>query len=211
MYIPNDFHVKEHAVLLEVMRANPFATVVTSEDSGFVVNHTPLIVTKAHDNNFLLKGHIAKANNVWKTSNAKATAIFHGPNAYVSPNTYPTKKEHGKVVPTWNYVAVHAAGPIQFMHDVNWKIEFLNQLTNIHEASQPMPWSVSDAPEEFTERLMGGIVGFEIAVEALEGKWKLSQNQPAENYKGVISALSKSNDPQARDVASIMSGRKSAS
>jgi len=131
-------------------------------------------------------------------------AIFHGPNGYVSPNYYPTKQEHGKVVPTWNYVAVHVRGELAFIHEDEWKLEMLNKLTAQHESQQKNPWSVKDAPREFTQSLLGAIVGFEIKVTAMEGKWKAGQNQPNKNRQGTIDGLSVSPNQADKKMAQVM-------
>ena len=153
----------------------------------------------------VLQGHIARANPLSKQDIVgDVIAIFQGPGAYISPNWYPSKKVHGKVVPTWNYAAVHAKGKLQFIDDPTWKLNFLNMLTNEQESGQDSPWSVSDAPAEFVHNLLGSIVGFEIAVKELSGKWKLSQNQPEENRAGVVAGLTKEGDSASKTLALFM-------
>ena len=205
MYVPKHFEQQDRGALLELMRLHPFATLIVLHESGTFVEHIPLLVSETGDRNLVLKGHVAKANPVWKAERAgSCIAVFHGPSSYISPSAYPSKKEHGRVVPTWNFVTVHASGTIEYIHDASWKLSFLETLTNEQESNQSQPWSVHDAPEEFTSRMLGAIVGFEIRVESLEGKWKLSQNQPAENYQGVIEALSDSGNPFSQAVANLM-------
>jgi len=127
----------------------------------------------------------------------EALAIFQGPNAYISPNWYATKKQHGKVVPTWNYSTVHATGQLRIIDDPEWVMDLITRLTNKEEADQPTPWAVTDAPVEFTEGLLSAIVGVELAVTQLTGKWKVSQNQPKENHDGVRLGLLSTSNPNA--------------
>jgi len=205
MYLPKAFAQHDRKVLFDLMRSFPLATLIVNAGSETSVEHVPLIVTEAEDRGLVLKGHVAKANPVWKAEEpGSCVAVFHGPNAYISPGAYSTKKEHGRVVPTWNYVAVHASGTIAYIHEDNWKLAFLEELTSAQEANQSDPWSISDAPEEFIDRMLSAIVGFEVLVESLEGKWKLSQNQRAENHRGVIEALSNGDNLYAQEVAKLM-------
>ncbi|KAA9130529.1 FMN-binding negative transcriptional regulator [Marinihelvus fidelis] len=205
MYIPRHFKQHDHGAIVELMRSYPFATLVVLAGDNTSVNHVPLLVDDAGDRGLVLRGHVAHSNPIWRTDESRSCiAVFNGPNSYVSPSAYPTKKEHGRVVPTWNYTAVHASGAIEFIHDARWKTTFLESLTNEHEAAQSEPWSLDDAPEDFIHRLLGAIVGFEIRVESIEGKWKLSQNQPAKNYNGVVEALSRDESESAQEIARLM-------
>jgi transcriptional regulator len=147
----------------------------------------------------VLQGHIARANTQWRdiVPTVDALAIFAGHQHYISPNWYPGTKEHGKEVPTWNYAVVHAYGPLKVVADERWLLTFLNKLTNIHEAGSPIPWKVSDAPEDFIKSLLNAIVGLELPIQRLEGKWKVSQNRTEEERKGVIEGLSKLNTPES--------------
>lgn len=209
MYLPKHFEQQNHEALCDLIRNRPLATLVTNTSSGLCANHIPLRLMESSSDGVVLQGHIAKANPLWKENlPCEALAIFHGADSYVSPNWYPTKQENGKVVPTWNYVAVHATGQIRFIDEPSWKMNFLNSLTTEHESSQESPWAVSDAPEEFTEKLLSAIVGFEITVDNLSGKWKVSQNQVEKNQTGVINGLSASSDPNAKALASVMRHRE---
>jgi len=154
----------------------------------------------------LLKGHIAKANPLWKSAdhNTATLAVFQGENCYISPNLYPSKLDDGKVVPTWNYIAVHVKGHIRFIYENEWKLHFLKQLTGQHEKSQAKPWSVSDAPKDYTDKLLSGIVGFEIEIESLVGKWKVSQNQSDKNKQGIIEGLNNSTHANEIKMAEII-------
>ena len=204
MHIPKHFQQQNHEALHDLIRKRPLATLVVNTSSGLCANHIPLRLIRNSPTDVVLQGHIAKANPLWKESSREALAIFQGADAYISPNWYPTKKEHGKVVPTWNYVAVHASGQITFIHEQHWKMNFLQTLTAEHESNQEKPWAVSDAPEEFTEKQLSAIVGFEIAVHELSGKWKISQNQIERNQTGVINGLSASSDSKAKALARVM-------
>ncbi len=189
-----------------MMKAYPLATLVTTGQHGVEVNHIPLILKEVAAGEQVLWGHIAKANPLWQEldDSASVLVIFHGPNGYVSPNYYPTKQEHGKVVPTWNYVAVHVRGQLDFIHEDRWKLEMLNNLTEQHESQQKNPWAVKDAPKEFTQSLLGAIVGVEIKVTSMEGKWKAGQNQPNKNRQGTIDGLSVSPNQADKKMAQVM-------
>ncbi len=206
MYLPKGFRQDNVDEMKAMMKAYPFATLVTTGQHGMDANHIPLILKEVAAGEHVLWGHIAKANPLWQEldNSAHVLVIFHGPNGYVSPNYYPTKQEHGKVVPTWNYVAVHVRGRLAFIHEDKWKLEMLNSLTQQHESQQKDPWSVSDAPKEFTQSLLGAIVGFEIKVTAMEGKWKAGQNQPNKNRQGTIDGLSVSPNPADKKMAQVM-------
>jgi len=206
MYQPKSFRQDNVDEMKAMMKAYPLATLVTTGQHGTQANHIPLILKEVAAGEHVLWGHIAKANPLWQEldNSASVLAIFHGPNGYVSPNYYPTKQEHSKVVPTWNYVAVHVRGQLAFIHEDHWKLEMLNNLTAQHESQQKDPWSVNDAPKEFTQSLLGAIVGFEIKVTAIDGKWKAGQNQPNKNRQGTIDGLSVSQNPADRKMAEVM-------
>ncbi|GEA59351.1 FMN-binding negative transcriptional regulator [Vibrio comitans] len=203
MYIPNKFRQENIEQLLGVVEQYPFATLTAQSEDGIEAVHLPLMLEQV-DDKLLLKGHIAKANPLWKKvhSGSNVLVIFHGPNCYISPNHYPTKLENGRAVPTWNYVVVHAKGAISFIKDVDWIYSMIDQLTAQHEVNSPYPWSISDAPDGFIEKMLPAIVGIEIKLRAIEGQWKLSQNQPEVNQQGVVNGLSALNEPSALEVAS---------
>jgi transcriptional regulator len=149
---------------------------------------------------------VARANPLWKdlVSGVEALAIFQGPDQYVSPSWYPAKREHGRVVPTWNYAVVHARGALRVIDDPAWLRGQLEALTAGQEASLSEPWAISDAPREYTDRLIGAIVGIEMTITTLTGKWKVSQNQPAENQAGVVSGLNDLGSADAREMAELV-------
>ena len=186
MYIPAHFREERDDVLREAMRRYSFATLVTGTEEGVEANHLPLLVEGD-----MLSGHFARANPVWKAlkPGAEALAIFMGPHFYTSPNWYPSKAQTGKGVPTWNYITVHARGAITLHEDTEWLRGHVGRLADIHEAGQPRPWKLEEAPKDYIEGLLGAIVGFELKITKLEGKWKLSQNRVAADIEGVRQAL----------------------
>ena len=199
MYIPKANEEKRVSVMRELMVAHTLGTLVTLGASGLFASHIPMVLEDDGSQFGVLQGHIARANTQWRdiVPTVDALAIFAGHQHYISPNWYPGKKEHGKEVPTWNYAVVHAYGPLKVVEDERWLLTFLNKLTNIHEAGSPIPWKVSDAPEDFIKSLLNAIVGLELPIQRLEGKWKVSQNRTEEERKGVIEGLSKLNTPES--------------
>jgi transcriptional regulator len=191
MYIPKHFEQPDVQVMYELIRAQPLATVVTIGSECLVANHIPLILSEDPAPFGTLLGHVARANGVWKdlAAGGDALVIFHGPEAYISPTWYATKRETGKVVPTWNYAVVHVHGTLRVRDDPKWVRAQIDRLTAQSEAEMPAPWAVTDAPPEYIEKLVHAIVGIEIEITKLEGKWKASQNQPIENRAGVIAGL----------------------
>ncbi|MGL5291227.1 MAG: FMN-binding negative transcriptional regulator [Plesiomonas sp.] len=187
MYIPEKFKQENIEDILKLIRAHPFATVITSSQLGAEADHLPLFLIE-RDGKLYLQGHIAKANSLWQTTPplSDVLVIFNGPNSYISPNYYPTKKENGKAVPTWNYAVVHAKGKLEFIHEPEWITKVLEQLTLEHEREQAVPWLMADAPKSYIQAMLSAVVGIEIAIDSLTGKWKLSQNQPELNQQGVI-------------------------
>jgi len=184
MYTPRAFAETRIDALLGLIRDYPFATVVASAAQGPVANHLPVEWVDG-----ALHGHVARGNELAALDGAPVLAIFQGPQAYVSPNWYPSKRETGREVPTWNYAVVHVHGRLKTIDDPAWLRALLERLSDRHEAGEPQPWRVGDAPADHVERLLKAIVGIEIAVERIEGKSKLSQNHPRRNRLGVIAGL----------------------
>lgn len=192
MYLPKHFAVEDSAVLAQLISEYPLATIVGNLDGHLEINHLPLMLSA--DKNKLY-GHIARMNPLTKVAssgNTSVTAIFNGPNAYVTPAWYPSKKETGKVVPTWNYAAVHAEGSLKLIDDPQWLRNHVSQMTNIHEPRYQSTWKLDDAPEEYVQTMLKAIIGIEIEINSLVGKFKLSQNRPAEDYEAVVEQLKKS-------------------
>ncbi|MDH4233890.1 MAG: FMN-binding negative transcriptional regulator [Gallionella sp.] len=206
MYIPKHFEQPRVKAMHELMRARPLATLVTPASGGLDANHIPLHLSDAPAPFGTLRGHVARANPLWRdfAKEIEALAIFHGPDAYITPSWYATKKEHGKVAPTWNYAVVHAHGTLCIVDDAAWVRAQIETLTAVHEASFPNPWAVSDAPREFTEKLIESVVGIEIVITRLSGKWKVSQNQPEQNRAGVIEGLQSCGHSNAAAMAALV-------
>ena len=191
MYLPKYFAEQRVTVLHALIRAHPLAALVTRGEGGLDASHIPMEIDAQPAPYGTLRGHIAHANSLWRdgTEGDGALAIFRGPDAYVSPDWYPSKREHGKVVPTWNYAVVHAHGALRFIEDRDWLRGLVERLTLRHEGGRPRPWQVDDAPAAFIEQLLGAIVGIEMRVTRLEGKWKASQNRPPADRNGVRDGL----------------------
>ena len=197
MYLPRHFEETRLSVLHDVIRAQPLATLVTMASSGLTANHIPLILDPGAGPNGTLRGHVARANPVWRdfSAEAGALAVFHGPQAYITPSWYAEKPKSGRVVPTWNYVAVHASGPLVVFDDAAWVRALVQKLTRQMEAPRAEPWSVADAPSEYIDTQVSAIVGIEIPIARISGKWKLSQNRNAEDREGVRRGLADGDDP----------------
>jgi transcriptional regulator len=191
VYVPDHFRESRVDVLQAFIDKHPLATLVANAADGLTANHIPLQSRLNADGTGLLRGHIARANSLWRRleSDSPVLVIFTGADTYVSPNWYPSKQEQGKAVPTWNYATVHLKGTIRFIDDASWLREFVGTLTDIHEHPRPHPWHVSDAPADYIEGMLRAIVGFEITVSSIDGKFKGSQNRSAPDRAGVNAAL----------------------
>jgi transcriptional regulator len=190
MYNPVHYREERPEMLAGAIRDIKFAILVTPTRDGIKVTHLPLIL-KGEPGAYVLEGHVARPNDHWGALDPAlpSVAIFQGPHAYVSPSWYEAKREHGKVVPTWNYVTVHAHGTLERVDDQTALLAHLNDLTNANEAGRAEPWSVSDAPATYVAQMMRAIVGLRLRVERLEGKWKMSQNRGAADRLGTIAGL----------------------
>jgi len=210
MYVPPAFAEPRLDVLLDFVEAHPLGALVTASADGLFATHLPLVLDRAAGPNGTLRGHVARANPHAGRAPlvAEGLVIFGGPEAYVSPAHYASKARHGKVVPTWNYVAVHAYGVVRFVDDAEYVLRNVEALTARHEAGRPAPWAVGDAPAEYVRGLLKGTVGVEIPIARLEGKWKMSQNRPAEDVDGVVAGLGASEDARDRAVAEIVEERR---
>jgi len=190
MYVPPPFREDDPAELRQIMREARLPTLVTATAEGLMATPLPLILDDSEGEHGALYGHVAKANPQWTLpATGDALVIFSGPDAYVTPSWYAAKREHGKVVPTWNYVAVHAYGRAEFFEDEGRLLETVTRLTSLHERSRAEPWAVTDAPEPFVKAQLKGIVGVKIPIARIEGKRKLSQNRSAEDREGVARGL----------------------
>jgi transcriptional regulator len=206
MYIPTAFAEASVERLHEAIRASGLATLVTMTDDGLLASHVPMLLDPSPAPYGTLLGHVAVANPHAEPPQpgVEALAIFTGPDAYVSPGWYQTKNETGKVVPTWNYVAIHAYGKLEVFRDRESLREIVARLTEKHEAPLPEPWSMDDAPQEFMESQLKAIAGFRLTISRLQGKWKMSQNRAPQDRAGVIRALSNDPDPHKRAVAALV-------
>jgi transcriptional regulator len=185
MYVPDHFREDRPEVLHDAVRQIGFATLVTAD---LEANHLPMLLS---EDGAFLRGHVARANPVWKKGDGEALAIFLGPHAYVTPTWYPSKAEIGKVVPTWNYITVHARGNLRWIQDADWLLDLVAALSDAHEAPRENPWKVTDAPASYIDAQLRTIVGFELSIASLEGKYKLSQNRDAADRAGVREGLAR--------------------
>lgn len=212
MYQPEHFAMADDDAMMAVARAYPFATLVTEGDQGLCIDHLPLMVEQTSQGKLVLRGHIARANALWRLGEGErvdaaaieAVAIFHGPDAYISPGWYPDKRRHGRVVPTWNYQVVHAHGRLAFHQESGWLSAHLETLVDRFEAGREAPWSVGDAPEDYLEGMRRGIVGVELEVTRLVGKHKASQHKSLDEREGIRDGL-RGDGHSARDAA-VLSG-----
>ena len=208
MYIPKANSETRLPVLRQMMVEHPLAAVVTLGSAGLIASHIPLVYEEDGSEFGLLKGHVSRANTQWKdlSPDVETLAIFAGLQHYISAGWYPGKQEHGKEVPTWNYVVVHAYGTLRIAQDAEWLMAHLASLTDGQEAAFAVPWKVSDAPAEFTATLLNGIVGFELPIRRLEGKWKLSQNRNVRDRQAVIAGLQSLDTPESRTMEQLVTG-----
>lgn len=205
MYTPPAFREDDPQILRQIMREARLATLVTATDEGLMATPLPLILDDSEGEHGVLYGHLAKANGQWKIPViGEALVIFSGPDAYVTPSWYAAKQEHGKVVPTWNYVAVHAHGPVEFFEDEDRLFDAVSRLTNLHEQPREKPWAVTDAPDQFIRAQLKGIVGLRLPISRIEGKRKLSQNRPEADRNGVAAGLAESDRASDRTVANMI-------
>ena len=190
MYLPAHFEQHDTAALHALMAAYPLATLVVSGAHGTTADLVPLHLHLAPDAPAELRGHVARANPLWRHADGQAVlAVFHGPQAYVTPSWYPSKARHGKVVPTWNYTMVQARGTLQAVDDAPWLRELVGLLTDVHETPRAAPWAVDDAPEDYVQQMLRAIVGIRIPLDSLVGKWKVSQNRDEADRTGVVQGL----------------------
>jgi transcriptional regulator len=206
MYIPKLHEETDLAVLHALMRSHPLGVWATQGEGELIVNHVPFMLDPARGPYGTLLCHVARANPVWQSfsKTVQSVIVFPGSDAYISPSWYPSKSLHGKVVPTWNYAVVHAQGIPLVVEDHDQLLHHLTQLTATHEAQRESPWQVSDAPADFITQMMKQIVGIEIPITRLCGKWKVSQNRSPTDRLGVVAGLRARNDPQSRDMAGLV-------
>lgn len=210
MYVPKHFAQSQPELLHTLIRSSPFGTLITMTPTGLEANHIPFVLAPEPSPFGTLRGHLARANAQWSSfaSDVEALVIFAGPQAYITPSWYLTKRETGKVVPTWNYAVVHAYGQLRIIEDRDWLRLHVTELTKQHEAEREEPWQVSDAPHDFTETLLGAIVGVELHITRLIGKHKLSQNRSTADQEGVIVGLEADGDEAGVCLAHLMKAER---
>ncbi len=200
MYVPDHFAENDSAKLYDAMERYSFATLISQTANGLEASHLPLLLDRANGAHGTLVGHMARANLQWQSAaGQEVLAIFSGPHAYISPQWY----EATQVVPTWNYVAIHAYGRLELIDDEAEVLQLLDRTVQTFEAPQPRPWRMNE-PAEFVERLAKQIVAFRIPITRLEGKWKLNQNRPADQRQRVIEQLNRQGDENATEIANLM-------
>ncbi|MGH9584986.1 MAG: FMN-binding negative transcriptional regulator [Bryobacteraceae bacterium] len=206
MYNPSHFAENRLDVLHNFIRQHPLSVLVTCGPGGLEATHVPMVLHPKIGSQGALRCHLARANSQWKTidSQTPVLAIFSGPEHYITPSWYAAKKEHGRVVPTWNYVAVHASGGARLFEEEAELFEHLNELTSQSEAPFEKPWAVEDAPQEFVKAMAKAIVGIEIFIDRLEGKWKANQNRSHADRQGVIEGLESLQSPRSLEMAEIV-------
>ncbi len=191
MYVPGHFREDRVEVLHAFIERHPLGTLIGTVDGRPEANHIPMLLDRSRGSLGTLTGHVARANPLWRTSDdgTEVLVIFNGADAYVSPSSYPSKRTNGRVVPTWNYAVVHARGRIRFFDDRDRLHALLSALTEHHEAGRPEPWSVTDAPPAYVDAMLKAIVGFDVEIAELTGKFKASQNRADADRAGVRAEL----------------------
>lgn len=209
MYVPAHFQEDELTILHDTIRQAGLATLVTVGASGPEASHVPVILDATAGPYGTLSGHLARANpqGFPARQDLPALAIFLGPDAYISPSWYGTKQQSGKVVPTWNYAAIHASGPLETFDDPQQLLALVTQLTERHEAGRRDPWTVSQAPADYIQAQLKGIIGFRLPIARIEGKWKMSQNRSDSDRHGAINGLLAEQNPAATACAQAMAKR----
>ncbi|HEX3139131.1 MAG TPA: FMN-binding negative transcriptional regulator [Rhizobacter sp.] len=203
MYIPSHFKEERLELLHQLVHEHPLGLLITQSTQGLDANPIPFLLDAEPGTPGVLRAHVARANPVWREArtDTETLVVFQGPQAYISPNWYPSKAENGKAVPTWNYIHVQARGPLVVRDDAEWLRAFVTRLTLRHEAAQAKPWAVSDAPADYIETMLRAIVGIEIPLSSLQGKWKMNQNHPEANRQGVTRGLREQGREEAAAVA----------
>ena len=208
MYLPQHFEQTDREQLAALMAAHPLATLVTRAGDGFTADHIPLMYDATHGEHGLLRGHVARANPLWReAAGSEVLAVFSGPQTYITPSWYPTKAATAKVVPTWNYAVVHAQGPLRAIEDAPWLHALVDALTQRHEGRRAHPWQVSDAPDDYVQQMLRAIVGIEIPLISLVGKWKVTQNRAEADRLGVVAGLTGEAGENAAAMAALVKDR----
>ena len=206
MYLPKHFEERDPERLRNFIQRYPLGSLVTATASGLDANHIPFVCADTGNAVGTLHAHIARANPLWREGVRDATAlvIFQGPNSFISPSWYPSKRENARVVPTWNYAVVHVHGVLRFVDDPAWVRSNVEALTREHEGKRDAPWAVTDAPADFIEKMVAAVVGIEISITRLVGKWKVSQNRSISDRLGVVEALEREAVPSGTTIAALI-------
>ncbi len=206
MYLPTHFEERDPERLRSFIERFPLGSLVTATESGLGANHIPFLFADSGSAAGTLHAHIARANPLWQEGVRDATAlvIFHGPDSFISPSWYPSKRENARVVPTWNYAVVHVHGVLRFVDDPAWVRSHVEALTREHEGKRDAPWAVTDAPADFIEKMVAAVVGIEISITRLVGKWKVSQNRSISDRVGVVGALEREAVPSGTTIAALI-------
>jgi len=210
VYIPKFNQETRLDVMHALIESQSFATLVTMSSCGLFASHLPMVLDRGEGTNGTLRGHLSRANNQWRdlSHSVEALAIFSGDHHYISPNWYPEKNEDGKVVPTWNYAVVHAYGPLRIIEDPTWLLSHLTALTTKHEAPSAEPWQVSEAPADYIASQMKGIIGIELPINRIEGKWKVSQNKSERTRLAVEQGLEDLQTPESLAMRDLVRGKR---
>lgn len=207
MYVSRHHQLNDCEAIFTLMASYPLGAWVCPGPEGLVANHVPFYLDRNKGPCGTLIGHVSRANDVWRQLSADSSSVvmFQGPQSYITPNWYPGKAVHGKVVPTWNYAVAHAHGVARAIEDRDWLLDMLNRLTSVHEAGRPAPWRVDDAPADYLDKLLRAIVGIEIPIDRLEGKLKASQDEDLQNRVGTVAGLQQVPSDAARAMAALVS------
>ena len=206
MYLPKHFEEQDPERLRSLIERHPLGSLVTATESGLDANHIPFVFADTGSAAGTLHGHIARANPLWRQVAGDATVlvIFQGPDSFISPSWYPSKRENARVVPTWNYAVVHVHGVLRVVDDPAWVRSHVEALTREHEGKQEAPWAVTDAPADFIEKMVAAVVGIEISITRLVGKWKVSQNRSIADRVAVVEALERESRPSRTSIAALI-------
>jgi transcriptional regulator len=200
VYLPPAFSVSDREMHFGLIEANPLGLLISHGETGLAANHVPFLLDRERG---VLQAHLARANTQWRdfTAENDALVVFQSADHYITPSWYASKREHGKVVPTWNYVAVHVRGKARAIEDADWLRRQIDRLTEAHEYDRAKPWATTDAPAPFIESQLKGIIGLEVTIAATEGKWKVSQNRPEADRNGVAEGLEADGTEQSAAMA----------
>ncbi|MFI5443716.1 FMN-binding negative transcriptional regulator [Polaromonas sp. UC242_47] len=206
MYISKHHQLNDYEAVMSLMESHPLGAWVCHSRDGLIANHVPFFLDRTRGQHGTLMGHVARANGVWRQlfPDTPSVVMFQGAQSYITPGWYPGKAEHGKVVPTWNYVVAHAHGTARVIEDPDWMLDMLHRLTDTNESRHAMPWRVGDAPSGYIEKLMRGIVGIEISIDRLEGKLKASQDEDLQDRHGTVRGLQSNHSEQPSALAALV-------